>query len=246
MMPKTATVSVPAKSSRTVTLTLNVPAKQFTGVLLGGIRVAELDTTSTATKGKGLTLTNKFAYVLGLQLREPKDISGVKPDMRLNKVAATQINNRNYISAYLENTMPTIMRDVRVKAKVYKDGSNDVFVKSDKSAMTMAPNSVLAYPVNANEYPLEAGNYKLVGDAWAENGKYHWHFSKSFVITAQRADALNKTAVDQKKPKTNWLLYILIGLGILILLILILIIILLLKRRKKNDDDDKTNGHAAK
>ncbi|KRM55833.1 DUF916 and DUF3324 domain-containing protein [Lacticaseibacillus sharpeae] len=238
MMPAPTKVKVPAKSAKTVTMKLSVPTKSFTGVVLGGIRVEELDTTSTAKKSKGLTLTNKFAYVLGLQLRETKNVSNIKPDMRLNKVGATQINNRNYISAYLENTQPTMMTTVRVKAKVYKDGSNDVFVKTDKSDMKMAPNSVFAFPINANEYPLEAGNYKLVGDAWAENGKYHWHFSKSFVITGAEANKLNKTAVDQKKPKTNWLMYILIALAILIFLILLLIIILLLKRRKKDDDED--------
>ncbi|WP_164847988.1 DUF916 and DUF3324 domain-containing protein [Lacticaseibacillus hulanensis] len=236
MMPKTSKVTVPAKSARTVSLKLTVPMQRFSGVLLGGIRVAELDTTSGNTSSKGLTLKNKFAYVLGLQLREDKDVSGVKPDMTLNKVGATQINNRNYISTYLENTKPTIMRDVRVRAKVYKDGSSSVFVKNDKSDMMMAPNSVFAYPINANEYPLKPGNYRVVVDAWAENAKYHWHFAKSFVISAALADNLNKTAVDQKKPQINWLLYILIALAILIFLILILIIILLLKRRKDDDE----------
>lgn len=231
-------VTVPAKSAKTITVNIKMPSESFSGVLLGGIRVAELDTTGTAKAGKGISLSNKFAYVLGLQLRENKDISGIKLGMTLNKVQATQINNRNYISAHLENTAPTLMKTLRVKAKVYKSGSNQVFVQSDKSKMMMAPNSVFAYPINANKYPLEAGNYKLVVDAWAENAKYHWHFQKNFVITAAEANKLNKTAVDQKKPKTNWLLYILIALGILILLLLILLLIILFKRRKKDDDDD--------
>lgn len=240
MMPKPMKVQVPAKTAKTVTLQLNVPNQSFSGVLLGGIRVAELDTTQAKTSGKGLTLQNKFAYVLGLQLRQTKDVSGVKPDMTLNKVTATQINNRNYISTYLENTKPTIMRDVRVRTRIYRANSDKVFVKTDKSSMTMAPNSVLAFPTNANEYPLVAGNYKAVVDAWAENSKYHWHFEKSFVISATLAKELNKTAVDQKKPKTNWMLYILIGLVILILLLLILILILLFKRRKKDEDENET------
>lgn len=236
-------VKVPAKSSKTVTVTVKMPSGTFSGVLLGGIRVAETDTKQSNTNSKGVSLTNKFAYVLGLQLRENKDLSGIKPDMTLNKVKATQLNNVNSISAYLENTAPILMHTVRVKAKVYKAGSNEVFVSSDKSNMMMAPNSVFAYPVNANKYPLEAGNYKLVVDAWAENAKYHWHFQKNFVITAAEANSLNKTAMGQKKPKTNWLLYILIALGILILLLLILLLIILFKRRKKDDDEDEeSNG----
>lgn len=231
-------VMVPAKSTKTIVVKLQMPSGSFSGILLGGIRVAETDTTGSNSNSKGISLQNKFAYVLGLQLRENKDITGIKPDMTLNQVKATQINNRNYISAHLENTAPTVMHTVRVKAKVYKAGSNQVFVQNDKSKMMMAPNSVFAYPVNANKYPLEAGNYKLVVDAWAENAKYHWHFQKNFVITAAEANKLNKTAVDQKKPKTNWLLYILIALGILILLLLILLLIILFKRRKKDDDDD--------
>jgi heme/copper-type cytochrome/quinol oxidase subunit 2 len=50
---------------------------------------------------------------------------------------------------------------------------------------------------------------------------------------------LNKTAVDQKKPKSNWLMWLLIGLAILILLLLLLILLLLLKRRKKDDEEDQ-------
>jgi hypothetical protein len=95
--------------------------------------------------------------------------------------------------------------------------------------MAMAPNSMLAFPVSTNNNPLQAGKYTMDLEAWAkdDNGSYHWHFKKNFTITAAKANKLNKTAVELKKTKPNYLLWILIGIGILILLILLLILFLL-------------------
>lgn len=239
MTPKPMKVTVPAKTVAKVSIKLAVPATSFSGIALGGVRVQQLGT-SDDSKKSGLTLTNKFAYVIGLQLQEQSDVSNVAPDMVLRKVKASQINYRNYVSAYIANTKPTIMHKLKVHAKVMKRGSEDVLLKTTKENMTMAPNSSFGFPISTNNNPLKAGKYTLDLEAWASDGKYHWHFTKNFEIKAQEANKLNKTAVDQKKPKTNWLMWLLIALAILILLVLLLILLLLFKRRKKDEDEEET------
>ncbi|WP_164509982.1 DUF916 and DUF3324 domain-containing protein [Lacticaseibacillus porcinae] len=242
MTPKAFTVNVPANTTKTATIALTVPQQPFTGVALGGVRVAELDSSTSKKSSKGLSLTNKFAYVIGLALQEDADYSKIKPNMAMHSVNAKQMNYRNYITANVENTVPNLMRKLKITAKVSKRGSSDTLLTTTKSAMAMAPNSMLAFPVSTNNNPLQAGKYTMDLEAWAkdDNGNYHWHFKKNFTITAAKANKLNKTAVELKKTKPNYLLWILIGIGILILLILLLILFLLFKRRKKDDDEDET------
>lgn len=241
MTPKAFTVNVPAKTTKPTTIKLTVPTTPFSGLALGGVRIAELDTSKSNSKSKGLTLNNKFAYVIGLALQEDASYANIAPDMVLHSVKANQINYRNVISANLENTKPNLMRTLKVTAKVSKQGSSTTMFTTTKSNMAMAPNSNFAFPINTKNNPLQAGNYTLDLEAWASNGKYHWHFKKNFTITAAKANKLNKTAVELKKTKPNYLLWILIGIGILILLILLLILFLLFKRRKKDDDEDEVD-----
>lgn len=239
MTPSAFTIKVPAKSSKVAVIKLTVPTKPFAGLALGGVRVAELDTTKTTTKSKGLSLNNKFAYVIGLALQEDATYDNIAPDMTLHSVNAKQINYRNYISANLENTKPNMMRKLKITAKVSKQGSSDPIFSTTKSDMAMAPNSDFAFPISTKNNPLQPGDYTLDLNAWASGGKYHWHFTKNFTITAAEANKLNKTAVELKKTKPNYLLWILIAIGILILLLLLLILFLLFKRRKKDDDEDE-------
>ena len=240
LLPKPKTVTVAAKTNQSFALPMSVSTTAFNGTLLGGIRVMQVDN-NDSSKGKGVTLTNRYAYVIGLQLQEQSDISAIAPNMILNSVKAKQLNYRNYVSANLENTAPIIMSDVKVNAKVLKYGTKTTVMKTTKDNMSLAPNSDFAFPISANNNPLQAGKYTLDLDAWAVSKKYHWHFSKNFTIKKETADKLNKTAVDQKKPKSNWLMWLLIGLAILILLLLLLILLLLLKRRKKDDEDEETS-----
>ncbi|KRK35443.1 DUF916 and DUF3324 domain-containing protein [Loigolactobacillus bifermentans] len=233
MVPQPETVTVPAKTTKNVSLTLKAPQEAFQGIALAGIQVAELDTSASNQKSKGLSLTNKFAYVIGLQVQTQADVTHVKPKLVLHSVKAKQINYRNNVSANLENTQPTIIHKLKVNAKVLKRGSTKAVFHMKKANMSVAPNSAFALPINANNTPLKAGKYTLDLTATASNGKYHWHFTKNFTITTKTANKLNKTAVDQKHSH-NWMLWLIIGLAVLII-ILLGVVIVLIKRRRPSD-----------
>lgn len=195
LVPAPTTVTVAANSTKEYTFHLNVPKKSFPGVILGGIRVQRVESNSKSSKG--VSIKNQFAYVIGLQLHSNEDY--VAPDMKLLNVKAKQYNARNYVTANLENTKPTIMHNLNVNAKVHTKGTKDKVMTVQKNDMTMAPNSNFDFPIGANGKALKAGKYTLVLDAKAEKGRYHWHFTKDFVITDKTADKLNKSAVDTKQ-----------------------------------------------
>ncbi len=234
MTPKKFTVSVPANTKQTVPVQLKVPTTAFTGVVLGGIRVQELDASSTQSKSKGIKLNNKFAYVLGVTLQEVDDYSNIKPEMILHRAGAKQINYRNYITATLENTQPTVMHKLKISAKVRKAGSQDTYLSTTQSQMTMAPNSNFDFPISTKNHPLEAGDYTLDLTASANDGDVHWHFTKNFTITRTQTNKLNKSAVDLQKPASsdNTLLYIFLAVGIVILIIVIILFVVILKPKK--------------
>lgn len=232
---KPQTVKVPAKTSQVVTINLKTPAKGFDGVMLGGVRVMQVDQAKTSSK-KGVTLTNRFAYVIGLQLHE--NDKKIKPDLRLLKVTPKQLNYRNYITVTLQNNQPTIMRDFNVNAVVTKRGSTKKVISYKKNGMSMAPNSNFALPLGDQGYQLEPGKYTLTLKANADSKKYNWKFSKDFEITANQAKKLNSTSVDQPEKKNNYMIWLLI-IGIIVILLLIILIIILLKRKKDDDDDEQ-------
>ncbi|MFC6315447.1 DUF3324 domain-containing protein [Lapidilactobacillus achengensis] len=183
-----------------------------------------------------MTITNQFAYVIGLQLHS--DQTAVKPDLHLLKVSPKQFNYRNYITATLQNNRATIMRDFAVDTYITKRGQKKKYVTMKKDGMAMAPNSNFTLPIGNESYRLEPGKYTLYLKATADNKKYKWNFKKDFVVTDSEANKLNKESVDEPaKPNyTIWLILI----GVVIILLLVFLIILLL-RRKKKDDEEPTN-----
>lgn len=227
LVPAPTTVTVPANSTKEYTFHLNVPAKEFPGVILGGVRVQKISGNDSKAN-KGVAIKNQFAYVIGLQLHSNEDY--VAPKMKLLNVKAKQYNARNYVTANLQNTEPTIMHSLNINAKVNTKGTKDKVMTIKKNDMSMAPNSNFDFPISANGKALKAGKYTLVLDATAEKGRYHWHFVKDFVITDKTASKLNKSAVDTKQGP-NYFVWIV--LAIIVVIILLAIIIYLNQKNQK-------------
>ncbi|MFC6200603.1 DUF916 and DUF3324 domain-containing protein [Lactiplantibacillus nangangensis] len=170
-------VTVPAKTTSKFALKLKIPAKPFDGIVLGGINVSPHEQANQKRQA-GVTLQNKFAYVLGLQLREQANIT-VKPDLKLLKVAPRQENYRNYIAAKLHNPRSVIIHDFHVDSYVVKQGSTKKQLQTTKDKMLMAPNSTFHFDMGDGTMMLTPGTYMLHLKANSENGKYKWSFTKS-------------------------------------------------------------------
>ncbi|MFC4652247.1 DUF916 and DUF3324 domain-containing protein [Lactococcus nasutitermitis] len=247
-------VSLPPKSVKKVNIKVTMPNKNFTGVMAGGLTFQEKtsDTTKSSSKKKGLSIQNKYAYVVALLMQQNQN--PVSPNLKMNTVAPGQVNYRNVINANLQNPEATYLNSFYAQADIKGITNTKLEYKANKEMMQMAPNSNFNYPVAlGNGKKLQAGKYRLTLTAYgqkdATNGKYSmidsqgktqkfdykWQFTRDFTITAAKAKELNAKDVTIKPEKsyTAWIIAI-----IIIILLLLILFIILWKRRKKDDDDD--------
>lgn len=229
-LSKKQVVTVPAKTSKKVTVRLTVPTKRFDGVALGGINVIQ-ELKTSKKKASGMTIDNQYAYVIGLQLTETDDIS-IKPNMKLHQIKAAQLNYRNYVTANLQNNRPVIMHGLKIKSYITTTNSSKKLMVTSKDNLSMAPNSNFNFAMGDGTKQLKAGKYTLHLTATADEGK--WQFTKNFTITDKQANDLNKTAVgDETQNNYFWWF---VALGVIILILLGSIIWLVMKNRRRQDN----------
>lgn len=228
-------VTVPAGKTGKVTMKVNIPKNGFNGVLLGGIYV--YDRTKQETSGNGMTINNRFALVVGVQLQTTKLAQqSVRPELKLMSVAPGMQNNKPAVLATIQNDTPTFFGQMDVVGKVSWRNSDKTLFTTKQYNYAMAPTSHFAYGIFPDR-GLNPGDYTL--DLTAKSGKRTWHFKKNFTILAADANKINKKAgikVDRSMPWWVWVIIILLIL--LLIALLILIIVLLLKRRKKDDEEN--------
>lgn len=226
------TVTVDANSKKVVSFSLKAPQETFSGQILGGFYVVQLDkqTSTPSQNDKAVGLTNQISYVTGIQLISSETMPA--PELKLNQVRAGLRNGHTALLANLQNIEANTIGEIKVKTEVRRADQKKILFKSSNSGMSMAPNSNFDYAIGLQDQAIQAGKYHL--DMTVDSNKGKWHFSKDFTITAKDAKYYNSKAVGQTNP--NWLLYSLIAL---LILIIIGLIILLFRRRNK---DNSTNN----
>ncbi|MEG7845454.1 DUF916 and DUF3324 domain-containing protein [Bacillus mobilis] len=228
-MPKET--KVPANSAVTVDVNLEMPSESFDGVILGGLYFKEKEDEASKNKQEGVQIENKYAYAIGVVLRET-DVE-VKPDMKLNEVKPTQINGRNVVTANLQNVKPAMLKNLSVDAKVYKEKGKDVLFEEKKENLRMAPNSNFDYAISWENKAFDPGTYRV--EITATDGDQKWEWKKNFSIEGKTADKLNDSAVEAKKDYT---LYYIIG-GVLLVVLLLVLVFFLGRRSNKEKNNEK-------
>ncbi|WP_270279472.1 DUF916 and DUF3324 domain-containing protein [Vagococcus bubulae] len=228
-------VELAPDETKTVEFTVKMPDEAYDGVISGGIEIQKDNQEGTKTEEGGTKIINKYAYVVGVVLQEnDKD---VPPELKLNKVEPGQSNYRNAIFINFSNIMPSYVNDMTTEVKIMKKGSETVLYEKKQTAMRMAPNSFINYPVSMNGEPMKPGNYEA--DILVTSGERNqtWHWKQAFEITSEEADKFNNRDVGLVQEKGfNWkLVAMIVGL----LLIIIFIIVFLLYRKKKKEEAKK-------
>ncbi|UPJ19164.1 DUF916 and DUF3324 domain-containing protein [Bacillus cereus] len=221
---------IPAKSTVVVNVNIEMPTESYDGVILGGLYFKEKEE-EDKKKSEGVQIKNKYAYAIGVVLRETD--AEVKPDMKLNEVKPGQVNARNVVTANLQNIKPAMLKNLSVDAKVYTEKGKDILHETKKENLRMAPNSNFDYAISWDNKALEPGTYRL--EMKATDGDQKWEWTKKFTIEGKEAQKLNDTAVEAKKDYT---LYYIIG-GILLLVALLVLVFLLGRRSKKKDGEQE-------
>ncbi|MCU5605714.1 DUF916 and DUF3324 domain-containing protein [Bacillus cereus] len=222
---------IPAKSTVVVNVNIEMPTESYDGVILGGLYFKEKEEEEDKKKSEGVQIKNKYAYAIGVVLRETD--AEVKPDMKLNEVKPGQVNARNVVTANLQNIKPAMLKNLSVDAKVYTEKGKDILHETKKENLRMAPNSNFDYAISWDNKALEPGTYRL--EMKATDGDQKWEWTKKFTIEGKEAQKLNDTAVEAKKDYT---LYYIIG-GILLLVALLVLVFLLGRRSKKKDGEQE-------
>ena len=231
-----AEVTLPAKSQKQTKVHVQMPKEEFSGTVLGGIYFTEKSKDKDAkeeNESEGSQIVNQYAYVIGVQLTE--NDQEVKPELRLNKVQAAQVNYRNVVTANIQNYTPTIIKDLKVEGNIYAKGSDKVLYSDSRENLRMAPNSNFDYAISLGNKPFKAGQYTFKGIA--KSGDCVWNFEQDFEIKGEESRKYNKESVSLKRDYT-WV-YLCIGMAFFSLLCLIIIVLTRqLKAAKKISKED--------
>lgn len=207
---------------------IEMPTTAYDGVIAGGIQLMKENQNSNATNSSGSQILNQYAYVIAVLLQETD--TKVKPELKLNKVYADQINYRNAVFIDFSNIMATYLNNVTVEAQVMKKGSDTVLYERKQSAMRMAPNSFMAFPVNMNGEEMVSGDY--VAKILVTSTDQKWEWTEEFNISKKEADKFNERDVGLVQEKgLDWKLVASVT-GIILLLIGTIFFILTLLRKK--------------
>ncbi|CAD5898849.1 conserved exported hypothetical protein [Carnobacterium maltaromaticum] len=218
IISKAQEVTLKPKETKDISFTLQMPEKEFDGLILGGFYISKkADANKAKDEEKDVQIKNEYSYVIGLQIRE--NTNEVKPVMELNEIQPTLLNYRTAVTANLQNTQATIINGLSVDAKVMKKGESTVLHETKKEELSMAPNSNFNFPVSWDNQSLDAGKYVM--QVVAKAGDDEWEFEKEFEITAKESKSMNEEAVELEKSETNWLVIILSVVGGLLVLIII-------------------------
>lgn len=227
-------VTIPAKGEKIVDLSVQLPEKNFDGVVAGGISVIEDDDSTSQGNSDQAVINNRYLYTIAVVFHGRQQID--EAQLKLKTVKPLQINARNVISAHFENQSAMFLNKTHVKAQVRRVGDKKVLYQSETNEMQLAPSSSFSYPIPLDPgQKLEGGTYEYNADVTSKTQV--WHFKQNFTITGSDAKKLNKkdVTVDQTNYWIYWLLLI------LIIIVINTLILLWLNRRlkKKYQEENK-------
>ncbi|MBF2562617.1 DUF916 and DUF3324 domain-containing protein [Listeria seeligeri] len=219
------------KETKKVPIEITMPEATYDGIILGGINFQQKETEVSATeneeKDKSM-VENRYSYIIGLKLTETTN--EVTPDMKLKSIKPGQYNYANYVKVNLQNPTSTMISNLKIDGKVYKDGSKEVLHETKKEKLSMAPNSNFNYKIDWENQAFKSGNYRL--KMTATDGEHTWKWDEQFTIDKKDAQKYNNQAVNLEKDYT-WLYIV---LGVIGLLLLLLLVFLLGRRSSKKKE----------
>lgn len=226
-------IKVPAGGTIKVPIYLKMPDTTFDGILLGGISVAEVEGEEESQQ----QVTNRFSYSIAIVLSQGE----IEVPINLDLIDAfpEQLNRRTVISGAIQNSASTIVNELTVDARIYREHQDKPLFHRNATGLRMAPNSTFNFGVETENQALRPGNYRM--SVLATSGEQEWEWSKDFEITATQAKKLNDSAVELEVDHTALYLWIAIGL---IGTLLAVVILLLIRNRQKGKKTDEANNKA--
>ncbi|MBP1044672.1 DUF916 and DUF3324 domain-containing protein [Enterococcus sp. BWM-S5] len=212
---------------------IQMPDTGIDGVIAGGIQLMRANQDEQASDEGGSRIINQYAYVVGVLLQESEDLP--EADLALNSVYADQDNHRNAIFVDFSNVIASYLNDMTVEVQINKKGNNSVLYERKQTAMRMAPNTFLKFPISMNGERMAAGEYTAA--ILVTSGNRKWEWSEDFEITNEEADKFNERDVGLVQEKgLDWKLIAIIVVSVLAVIGIIFFIILMIKKNRQRAD----------
>ncbi|WP_430608956.1 DUF916 and DUF3324 domain-containing protein [Enterococcus sp. MSG3310] len=215
-------ITIPSNGQTTLELEVKMPSERFKGLIAGGITLHEKDEINNTNKNRikepGLSIENKYAYVLAIVLQE--DTLDISSELKLTNVEPSQLNSRNVIKATIQNPKPMYVNQLSIDSRITKRGDKKVLYKSKKDNMQLAPNSSFDYPISLNGEKLKPGKFTL--ELLCRSSDQTWKFTRDFEIKEDVSKKLNKTDVSVKNNDSTNYMYTLLALVVILILFIII------------------------
>jgi len=195
-------IFLPPKSETTINLNLQIPKEEFEGILLGGIRVTQIE---TSKKDKN---TNVFSNTIAIMLSE-KD-SAVNSEIKFNGISFTNLSGTYTIAANLSHISPIIVEDVTYKAKLIEKKSGKLVAESTNQHYRIAPNSNYIYPLLWDFTNIDAGTYLYKLQITSPNMTNELNFEDTFTLGEEKFNSLVNSYYKTKNNNTITIIIILL------------------------------------
>jgi len=195
-------VTVPANGKTVFKLQIQMPEKEYEGILAGGItfQLAENEIAEEAGSAGGYAIQNTYSYVIGIVLRE--DEKELQPELVLNDVFYNGETEMPELSVNIRNIKAAYVNDLGVKARIVRKETAKTLHQTTEEHMRMAPNSNFDFPIDLNGKSLSDGEFTLyINAATAEK---EWNWEKDFTIISGIAHA-EETPIYDKTTRYLWL-----------------------------------------
>ncbi|AKS51577.1 WxL protein host-binding domain-containing protein [Companilactobacillus pabuli] len=208
-MTKSQKVTLAPNKTKDLKFKVKLPSKKINGLVLGGFSIRSLDSAVSGTADVPVWITD-----------DNKPVGGI---LSLHNLSLDVINKKPHIIVNLQNKEPGMMKKVIVHVTVKRKSWLDRFnlgpktMSADLTYPKVAPNSRIPVDFDQNTTPIQAGKYVVKGAA--RSGKATWTFHKTYTITQDQANDINKRCKGLIYNKTTTYILIVCVLVSLIFLI---------------------------
>lgn len=181
-MTQKKTVYVKANKTKDVSFKVKLPSGEINNLIMGGFNIYDSTGITEGNATVPVWITN-----------ENKPVGGI---VSLHNLGLDVIAKKPHIIVNLQNKEPGQMKNVivhvTVKRKSWLDRFNlgDKVMTADLTYPKVAPNSRIPVDFDQNTTPIKAGTYVVKGAA--RSGKATWTFHKTYTITQDQANNINK------------------------------------------------------
>lgn len=202
-------VTVGPNKTKDVSFDIKLPSSEIKGLILGGFYVYVKGDASKGNANVPVWITDNN-----------KSVGGI---LSLHNLSIDAINKKPHVIVNLQNKEPGMMKNVIVHMTVKRKSWLERFgwgpkkMIADLTYPKVAPNSKIPVDFDQNTTPIQAGEYVVKGAA--RSGKATWTFHKTYTITQDQANNINKRCKGLIYNKTTTYILIVCVLVSLIFLI---------------------------